>query len=733
MEYYAKYDKNKNGKKYETLREHTDKVLVEFNRFKNLYEKEIERLVKNIEIKNKEEIFKIELDTFWEILKDCCEFHDYGKTNIKFQNKLRKLMELELLEEKVDYGEIPHGYLSAAFFPSSKYDKAIRNIAIQSIAYHHERDEEPNNEAIKITFQKDLIPNLDKINLHMNCKLDKINQKYLNSIKTTSRIKDFNANYKLYVMIKGLLHRMDHSASACCRIEEESNYSINEATKMYLSKFGLREVQEFADNNKEKNIVIVASTGIGKTETALLWIGKDKGFFTLPLRVSINALFKRVEDEIGYKSVGLLHSSAIDYLEENGYENYYEIYEYSKLLSKKITFSTIDQIFKFPFKFRGYEKILATLAYSKIIIDEVQAYSPHIVAVIIKGIEILNKLGGRFLIMTATLPKIYKEELEKRGIKFEYKIYPSEMKRHKICIKDEIINSNISEIIEKGKSNKVLVIANTVKKALEIYNDINDVDKSLNMKLLHSMFIGRDRSKLEREIKEFTDKGDEFCGIWITTQIVEASLDVDFDYLFTEMSTLDSQFQRFGRCYRKRPFNLIEPNIYIFTKDISGAGTIYDENILSKSIELLIKWDKMIISEKIKMDLVDKLYSKESLKGTKFYNEFLSTMKLIDNFLDYEISGPEAQKALRDIKSKRVIPIELYNDNIDLFLELCKVKGEDRLKLINKINKLSVNVQDYALKNKETLIDGFRDLYTADYKYDSEMGLLLNESSYMIF
>lgn len=724
MEYYAKYDKKKVGKNYETLREHTDKVLQEFESFKNLYEKEINNLIKDI---------KIDEDTFWAVLKDCCEFHDYGKTNIKFQNKLRQLMGLDILEEKVPHEEIPHGYLSAAFFPQSKYAEYIKKIAIQSIAYHHERNEEPKNEVIKITFKEDLIPNLDKIASHMNYKIDKINQKYLSTIETKSRINDFNDNYKLYVMIKGLLHRMDHSASAGCKIEEESTCSVNEATKIYLSKFGLREVQEFADSNKEKNIVIVASTGIGKTETALLWLGKDKGFFTLPLRVSINALFKRVEEEIGYKNVGLLHSSAIDYLEENGYENYYEIYEYSKLLSKKVTFSTIDQIFKFPFKFRGYEKILATLAYSKIVIDEVQAYSPHIVAVIIKGIEILHKLGGRFLIMTATLPRIYKEELEKRGIKFEYRVYPSEMKRHKICMKNESVNSSVRDIIEKGKSKKVLVIVNTVKKALEVYSEINGIDKKVNIKLLHSMFVGRDRSKLEKEIKGFTDKGNESVGIWITTQIVEASLDVDFDYLFTEVSTLDSQFQRFGRCYRKREFNLNEPNIYIFTKDVSGAGTIYDKDILDKSIELLSNWNESIISEETKMDLVDKLYSKESLKGTKFYEEFLSTIELIDNFLDYEVSSSGAQKALRDIKSKRIIPIELYNNNIDLFMKLEESQSEERFKLINKINKLSVSVQEYALKNKGTLIDGFKDLYKVDYKYDSKMGLLLNESSDMIF
>lgn len=55
----------------------------------------------------------------------------------------------------------------------------------------------------------------------------------------------------------------------------------------------------------------------------------------------------------------------------------------------------------------------ATLSYSKLIIDEIQAYSPEIVAIIIKGLEMIYKIGGKFMIMTATLPQIYKNELEK--------------------------------------------------------------------------------------------------------------------------------------------------------------------------------------------------------------------------------------------------------------------------------------------------------------------------------
>lgn len=60
--------------------------------------------------------------------------------------------------------------------------------------------------------------------------------------------------------------------------------------------------------------------------------------------------------------------------------------------------------------------------------------------------------------------------------------------------------------------------------------------------------------RIEKKKKNILDFGKtEFDGegIWISTSLVEASLDIDFDYLFTELQDLNSLFQRFGRCNRK--------------------------------------------------------------------------------------------------------------------------------------------------------------------------------------
>ena len=143
-----------------------------------------------------------------------------------------------------------------------------------------------------------------------------------------------------------------------------------------------------------------------------------------------------------------------------------------------------------------------------------------------------------------------KEELEKMNIKFEYGKFIKPVKRHAIKIQKQEIADDVENICTKGQNSKVLVIVNTVDKAIELYSKIKEME-DINVNLLHSRYILRDRNEKEKQIKEFSNT-EANHGIWISTQIVEASLDIDFDYLYTEMSTLDSLFQRLGRCYRSR-------------------------------------------------------------------------------------------------------------------------------------------------------------------------------------
>ena len=73
----------------------------------------------------------------------------------------------------------------------------------------------------------------------------------------------------------------------------------------------------------------------------------------------------------------------------------------------------MDQLFNFVFKYQGYELKLTTLSYSRIVIDEIQMYSPDLLAYLIYGLEHIAKMGGKIAIMTATLSPFVKELLEK--------------------------------------------------------------------------------------------------------------------------------------------------------------------------------------------------------------------------------------------------------------------------------------------------------------------------------
>lgn len=721
--YYAK------SNPIETIKEHTDKLLENLEILKKGYG---EKITQSIEMPE---------ERFWQLMKIVCKYHDAGKVFSGFQNAIREAIGEELIPTKFNNQEIKHEQISPMFVPYKQYEmtKKERKLVYQAIYYHHERDNKIhiNSELLEEIIKEDIEPNIKKIEKELQIEIPKLSTFYLGMVEGQARITEGDELYNEYCLMKGLLHRLDYCSSAWITVEDETKEEIADFVEEFMKKQNFKEndLQQFAEKNQDKNVIVIGSTGMGKTEGALLWSKNDKTFFTLPLRISINAIYDRIKETIGYKHVGLLHSTALDYLDEKNEENEFNKIQQARNLYEKITTCTIDQIFPFVFKYRGYEKIYATLSYSKVVIDEIQAYSPEIVAVLLKGLQMINNLDGKFMVMTATFPRIYREKLQEMEIKFEYNEFIKDTKRHKFEIIDKSINENIEEIKEKSKNKKVLIIVNTINKAIELYKALkNDGVEKVN--LLHSRFEQEDRSEKERNIKEFSKQKDE-SGIWITTQIVEASLDIDFDMLYTEMSTLDSLFQRFGRCYRSREYDGNEPNVKIYIKETSGVGYIYDKEIYQKSIDLLQEYSGQILDEKTKIDLVDKLYSKEMLQDTDFYKKFNKAFRVLDNTIDYDTSKKDAQKILRNIDNIDVIPKIIYDDNLNLFEEYSKESDKKKkYELKRRIDKLFISINSsnkWKLGNVITECPYIKGKYIIDTKYDKEIGLLLeNDEEYSI-
>ena len=674
-------------------------------------------------------------DRFWWLLQLAATFHDTGKIYTPFQNKIRSNINMTLLPSKNSLADIPHNYLSALIIPYQQLQLTEEEELMLTVAvgYHHERTALPDVRLLELAFHVDLENKIDLLYKHMGLgwhpepfsgfTIDNlISVRADHREELTPPSKSFsNPLWKPYVLLKGLLHRLDHTASADVPIEDGVNELAGLLAVNFLDSTGKtkNEAQQFALDHRNDNVIMVASTGIGKTEASLLWIDNDKGFITLPLRVSLNAMYDRIKDDIGMESVGLLHSGSLDHLVSDGasdqeYSEAEITYHQSQQLASKLTFTTIDQVLKFPFLYRGYERELATMAYSKVVVDEIQAYNPEIAAMLVRSMELIYRIGGRFMIMTATLPKLYLEELKKRikddqtkEIQFVTGQFPSDTIRHHLILKNAVITEFVDEIIEKSKAEKVLVICNTVKRANEMFKIV--ADRSGKARLLHGLFTKDDRKSLEDEVRDFakTENGvhiDLAPGLWITTQIVEASLDIDFDILYTEMSTLDSLFQRMGRCYRGRRLTNDHQNIVVATKDCTGIGTIYDKELHHRSIEMLDDYQENPITEAEKMQLVEELYDPNLLKGSEFYKKFKAALEFLDHLEPFKETKAEAQERLRNIETVQVIPMRFHDKDFQILIKKHETERDwkKRRQLLQMIEAKTISIQAYDFKKVTT-------------------------------
>ncbi|EFQ8450499.1 CRISPR-associated helicase/endonuclease Cas3 [Listeria monocytogenes] len=717
----------------ETIQEHTDKLLLNYQLIKELYP-------------------KIEVD--WYLLELVCLLHDLGKMNVLFQRKM--------IYGGSPPGEIRHGFLSVAFVPVKKlkalgYSKKDIKLVHTAIALHHERKRKTDVEQWKLE-----IPKLREQWNDFSYEKLQDNAEYKEKISLDyfypgSRIFEGNSTadaetFKKYVLLKGLLNRIDYAASGGIDVELENDF-LMDSMEVQLAHFKAENLeadwnalQKYMMQHQNENIVVIAETGMGKTEAGLLWLGNNKGFFTLPLRTAINAIYERITKNIvttnQAERVGLLHSETYSqYLlhEGNAEMDIDEYYTRTRQMSLPITICTLDQLFDFVFRYAGFEHKLATLSYSKVIIDEIQMYSPDLLAYLILGLSYIDKFGGKFCIMTATLPGIVTDLLLENGVDFvqpEEKFVSSRIRHSMEMVHTEVESEFIKPFFN---NNRILVICNTINKAKKIYLELKEHFQGEEIHLIHSQFIKKDRSAKEDAIFKDGQKDSTKKCIWVATQVVEASLDIDFDLLFTELSDVNGLFQRMGRCYRNRALD-VDTNVYVFdggAKVCSGVGIDnFIDKLIFENSKTILNEHAGVLTEEKKIELVEQVYSTEALSGSKFYNDLIDKLNYVKAFESYLMNKADVRKRFRNINSVSVIPEEVWQENAEeinsYFAILRKTSKEisTKEKMIARTNlaEFMVSVPDYLYKKGESVvreINRYESVIEFKCGYSSDVGVFM--------
>jgi len=418
----------------------------------------------------------------------------------------------------------------------------------------------------------------------------------------------------------------------------------------------------------------------------------------LPMRSIIEDLYSRLNEWLGEDAKKNLASQ---YMLQPG----------SPFFTKKCVITTLDtfllNFFKLPahelwkaFKHdtAHFEFPRAMIYSSLIVLDEFHLFSGlgslgaeyKSLNAVLSAVRGLALSGVPVLVMTATMPETLKEflreELESRGIglkEFPYiegkdPIFDEKMKRKTRLVRKA--EGDPADFVEHLNGEKVALILNTVKRAIECYKKL----KKKGAILIHGKIPQALRNKYLKQIKD-TGK-----TLVVATQIIEAGIDANFDVMISEACPADRLIQRVGRVARHKESGeivIVEPEN---TAPYDTQATSLTWDLLPEAQNLDYFKAKTLINEVytrldgpkkihgltdslVRLDTTPILGLEEAKQAFEYFKGFTESSGLVSAFPEKTLE-PEMLIPLEDAEAR-----EILNINPKVVVGWRAIKLEDRL------------------------------------------------------
>lgn len=481
----------------------------------------------------------------------------------------------------------------------------------------------------------------------------------------------------------------------------------------YVRENVINKIEE-NDILNNKLFTLTAPTGIGKTLTALDFAIKLKEkiyekekrnaqiIYALPFINIIEQSYEIYSDVLQTDIKLYAHYQYADIFEYD--KNFNDEKNYNQKLMELDTWQCDVVITSFVQFFEtligNRNKLLKKFnhfAGSIIILDEVQSLNLESIPLIGSILYFLTKfLDARILLMTATKPKLFElanehilksenENASSKELLDDYISIYNKFDRTKIIpLITEVIDDNkfINEFLLKywdAENKSCLIVVNTVNRSLKLYGLIKEIiEKSKrNNKIyyLSTNIIPANRLKIIKDIKSDIEKNEN--PILISTQCIEAGVDLDFDIAFRDIAPVDSIIQVAGRVNRNNFPERQESPIYIV--DFGDCQKIYgtitytqSKNVFQKGLSNSLNE----ITEKNYLELIEKYFSiRDGSSSFEYSRNIFSSMKNLkyESKDDYSISD---FKIIKDNYYTKAVFIEIDKTAV--------IAKEKYLKLIKK-------------------------------------------------
>lgn len=391
--------------------------------------------------------------------------------------------------------------------------------------------------------------------------------------------------------------------------------------------------------------VLEAPMGIGKTEAALyiayrLLEKNDASgiYFALPTQLTSNKLWERAAEFLKKitpshdEHLRLLHSAA--WMQpifcEDGFGEDADVggswFDSGKRsLLAPFAVGTIDQALMAVMNVKhGFVRTFG-LAGKVVILDEVHSYDSYTGTLINELVSALRELGSTVLILSATITADQKGRLlalpDGLAVTTAYPLITTSIGNQVNEIPVSVQQSSVFAVektsdedavldcvLERAENGEqVLWIENTVAKAQAVFKKIaaRAASDTISCGLLHSRFIRKERATIENEWvslygKKSGARRKEKGRILVGTQVLEQSLDIDADFLVTQLCPTDMLLQRIGRAWRHKTNDVLRPSgasrrVVVLIQDAAkqmrrhpfgSSGLIYSEYVLSRTLEV---------------------------------------------------------------------------------------------------------------------------------------------------
>lgn len=411
-----------------------------------------------------------------------------------------------------------------------------------------------------------------------------------------------------------------------------------------IRKESVERILEFLKTGK-RVFELTASTGAGKTIILLLLaceIIKAKGDFRILYALPYLSINEQVEAEVLEICKDFSHEKFVQRIDsKSNNQNFNRVQELLEADPSPENFKELsylmfqEQIFAYPFVITTFVRFFETLLSNRndtllklpnfsntiFLIDEIQSLPPRLYTFFVAYLtKFCEKFNCYAILSTATQPNFELPKNKDVTEIFDNYEKPVRLLEHKKYFESDIFNRyqilykkdpiNIKELSELvlSENDSVLIILNTIDDSKELFDILSSRFQPDELYLLNTHFTPNDRKKKIRIIKERLKQKKK--TILVSTQLIEAGVDLDFPIVYRDFASISSIIQSAGRCNRNGKllgfgkvvlFNLVkggksranliygrgrDKDILMFTKEALGFQEVFQERELHKIQEI---------------------------------------------------------------------------------------------------------------------------------------------------